>query len=162
MLSHSQQLDEVRNLASASHLLNSASPNRAQQEQELKFKLQQMQNQIQQQRQLEMLSKMMNIGNVHRQQPIPRNSPLPEMGVMQARELLNRPEAQAILQGEFWIGVPSLQVLSSCGVADWGFGVPQGSYLGLLLFLVQGKLNLLLKFLFIFFSKLTNEGSAVC
>jgi hypothetical protein len=44
--------------------------------------------------QVEMLTKLMNAGMQV------RASPLPEMGLQQSRELLNRPEAQAILQGE--------------------------------------------------------------
>lgn len=90
MLIHSQQVDEVRNMASASHLLNSPSPNVMQQQHEVQFKLQQMQNQSHQ---------LNNIGgsNVLLQQPLQH-----DMGIAQARELLSRPEAQAILQGELF------------------------------------------------------------
>lgn len=133
-------------MTSVSHLLNSASPNPAQM-QDLQYKLQQVHNQAQQQRQLDMLSKMMNA----RQQQQPTISPVPDMGIAQARELLNRPEAQAILQGELryvfcpllcrnavlWVphGVEQGPILfltflcrySCFTLRENDFGVPQGS-----------------------------------
>ena len=49
----------------------------------------------QQRQQFEIFTKLLNTG-AH--QP-PRTPPLMEIGVNQSRELLNRPEGQAILQG---------------------------------------------------------------
>lgn len=89
MLSHSQQQDEVQ--ARMAQLLAPASPVTG--AHDLASRLQQVQNH-QQKQQAEMLSKFMNAATMV------RASPLPEMGVQQSRELLSRPEAQAILQGE--------------------------------------------------------------
>ncbi|KAF2885441.1 hypothetical protein ILUMI_20721 [Ignelater luminosus] len=98
MLSHSQQQDEAAHLAAVAQIMGPASPNPLQTphlSNDLAFKLQQQQRQ---QAQLEMLSKLMNANaNVHRQQL--GTSPLPDMTLNQNRELLSRPEAQAILQG---------------------------------------------------------------
>lgn len=108
--------------AAAHHML---SPNhhtlqqqQQQQQHDLALKLQHMQNQVQQ-RNAEMLSKMMSVSGLQasvaaaaaaaaaRQQL--RTSPLPvvpDIGLQQSRELLNRPEAQAILQGKFQFNNP--------------------------------------------------------
>lgn len=116
MLSHSQQQDEVRRAAAAHHML---SPNhhhtlhhQQQQQHELAIELQHLQNQMQQ-RNVEILSKMMSVGGLQasvaaaglaarQQQQQLRTSPLPvgDLGAQQTRELLGRPEAQAILQGK--------------------------------------------------------------
>jgi hypothetical protein len=88
MLSHSQQQDEVH--ARMAQLLGPASPGAS--PHDIASRLQQSQQQHKQQ-QVEMLTKLMNAGMQV------RASPLPEMGLQQSRELLNRPEAQAILQG---------------------------------------------------------------
>lgn len=105
MLSHSQQKD-----AEATRMQQTRMPNQPQQQQqqapppqqqhmtEMAYKLQQLQTQVQRQQQIDMLSKLMNAANFgggHQ-----RGSPLHEMNVAQSRELLNRPEAQAIMQGE--------------------------------------------------------------
>ncbi|KAK4877791.1 hypothetical protein RN001_010297 [Aquatica leii] len=101
MLSHSQQQDEAARLASASQMMGPTSPNPMSSalNNDFAFKIQQVQNQVQaqqrQQAQMDMLNKLINAG-MHRQQLA---SPLHEMGLNQSRELLNRPEAQAILQG---------------------------------------------------------------
>lgn len=95
LLSHSQQQDEAAGLSAGSHLIGSSSPN------DVAFKLH-LQNHVQaqiqqrQQAQMEMLNKLIN-ANSHRQQL--GTSPLHEMTLNQSRELLSRPEAQAILQG---------------------------------------------------------------
>ncbi|KAF5292641.1 hypothetical protein FQR65_LT11193 [Abscondita terminalis] len=94
MLSHSQQQDEAARLT---QMMGPTSPNPI--NNDLAFKLQQVQNHVQaqqrQQAQLDMLNKLINAG-MHRQQ---LGSPLHEVNLNQSRELLNRPEAQAILQG---------------------------------------------------------------
>ncbi|XP_017779482.1 PREDICTED: eukaryotic translation initiation factor 4E transporter-like isoform X2 [Nicrophorus vespilloides] len=96
MLSQSQQQDEAR---MASHRMNNY------QMTDIQYKLQHVHNQVQQQQQqqqqqkqaqMEMLTKLMNAGFATTNA---RASPLPEMGINQSKELLNRPEAQAILQG---------------------------------------------------------------
>lgn len=127
MLSHSQQQDEVRMAAAAHHHHHMLSPNhlhQQQQQHELAIKLQHLQNQVQQ-RNVEMLSKMMSVGGLQasvaaaaaaaaaatRQM---RTSPLPtvqDLGAQPARELLNRPEAQAILQGKLFVIVRIVLVL---------------------------------------------------
>lgn len=102
MLKHSQQDDATR---LASQMMGPTSPNpmsSSQTANDLAFKLQQVQNQVHaqqhiQQNQIDMFSKLMN-ANAQRQQMGP--SPLPEMGLSQSRELLSRPEAQAILRGK--------------------------------------------------------------
>ncbi|XP_017779508.1 PREDICTED: eukaryotic translation initiation factor 4E transporter-like isoform X5 [Nicrophorus vespilloides] len=95
MLSQSQQQDEAR---MASHRMNNY------QMTDIQYKLQHVHNQVQQQQQqqqqqkqaqMEMLTKLMNAGFATTNA---RASPLPEMGINQSKELLNRPEAQAILQ----------------------------------------------------------------
>ncbi|KAK5638593.1 hypothetical protein RI129_012888 [Pyrocoelia pectoralis] len=97
LLSHSQQQDEAAGLSAASHLIGSSSPNI---HNDVAFKLH-LQNHVQaqiqqrQQAQMEMLNKLIN-ANAHRQQL--GTSPLHEMTLNQSRELLSRPEAQAILQ----------------------------------------------------------------
>lgn len=111
--------------AAAHHML---SPNhhtlqqQQQQQHEMALKLQHMQNQVQQ-RNAEMLSKMMSVSGLQasvaaaaaaaaaRQQL--RTSPLPvvqDMGLQQSRELLNRPEAQAILQGKYSLQLKFLEL----------------------------------------------------
>ncbi|KAJ8936844.1 hypothetical protein NQ314_012160 [Rhamnusium bicolor] len=98
MLNHSQQQDEAARMSGNPHLLSAASPNIAnlhQHASDLTMKLQQAQMQ-QQKQQMDMLNKLIN-ATVHPQQM--RTSPLHDMGMQQSRELLNRPEAQAILQG---------------------------------------------------------------
>lgn len=101
MLSHSQQQDEAARMAATAQMMGPSSPNPMQgahMSNDLSFKLQQVQNHVQQRQQvqLEMFNKLVN-ANIHRQSM--GTSPLPEMGLNQSRELLNRPEAQAILQG---------------------------------------------------------------
>ncbi|XP_031330184.1 eukaryotic translation initiation factor 4E transporter-like isoform X3 [Photinus pyralis] len=98
LLSHSQQQDEAAGLSAASHLMGSSSPSI---HNDVAFKMH-LQNHVQaqiqqrQQAQMEMLNKLIN-ANAHRQQL--GTSPLHEMTLNQSRELLSRPEAQAILQG---------------------------------------------------------------
>ncbi|XP_031330190.1 eukaryotic translation initiation factor 4E transporter-like isoform X7 [Photinus pyralis] len=97
LLSHSQQQDEAAGLSAASHLMGSSSPSI---HNDVAFKMH-LQNHVQaqiqqrQQAQMEMLNKLIN-ANAHRQQL--GTSPLHEMTLNQSRELLSRPEAQAILQ----------------------------------------------------------------
>ncbi|XP_015836326.1 eukaryotic translation initiation factor 4E transporter isoform X2 [Tribolium castaneum] len=86
MLSHSQQQDEAH--ARMAQLLGPSSPGAS--PHDIAGRLQQ---QVQSQQQKEMLSKLMSAN-----MPV-RASPLSEMGIQQSRELLSRPEAQAILQG---------------------------------------------------------------
>lgn len=91
MLNHSQQQDEAR----AARLLGTASPNlqMPHHSNDINIKLQQA---AQQKQQLDMFNQLMN-PTVH---PQIRSSPLHEINLQQqSRELLNRPEAQAILQG---------------------------------------------------------------
>ncbi|KYB27082.1 eukaryotic translation initiation factor 4E nuclear import factor 1 [Tribolium castaneum] len=85
MLSHSQQQDEAH--ARMAQLLGPSSPGAS--PHDIAGRLQQ---QVQSQQQKEMLSKLMSAN-----MPV-RASPLSEMGIQQSRELLSRPEAQAILQ----------------------------------------------------------------
>ncbi|KAJ8956303.1 hypothetical protein NQ318_015039 [Aromia moschata] len=107
MLSHSQQQDEAARLSGSAHMLgvNAGVAGLHQQHHhqqqhhlpnELSLKLQQAQFQQQQKQQMEMLNKLIN-ATVHPQQM--RTSPLHDIGMQQSRELLSRPEAQAILQG---------------------------------------------------------------
>ncbi|CAH1134208.1 unnamed protein product [Ceutorhynchus assimilis] len=101
MLSHSQQQDEARFAAAqAQHQMLSSGLHSQQQPQQsqindLTMKLQQAQLQ---QKQMDMLGKLMSAGAGSTASHM-RASPLLEMGPQQSRELLNRPEAQAILQG---------------------------------------------------------------
>ncbi|KAJ3650739.1 hypothetical protein Zmor_016821 [Zophobas morio] len=111
MLSHSQQLDEAH--ARMNQLLGPASPGAS--PHDLAARLQQVQSQQQQKQQVEMLTKLMNAGMQV------RASPLPEMGLQQSRELLSRPEAQAILQGERGGGV------GGRSWARWVFGASMGA-----------------------------------
>ncbi|KAG5868188.1 hypothetical protein JTB14_030261 [Gonioctena quinquepunctata] len=101
MLSHSQQQDEAARMGgSNAHLLGPSSPNVGHHHRstnDLTLKLQQAQLQQHQKQQMEMLNKLINATTVHPSQM--RTSPLHDMGMQQSRELLNRPEAQAILQG---------------------------------------------------------------
>lgn len=90
MLSHSQQQDEAH--ARMAQLLGPTSPGAANPH-DIATRLQQVQKQ---QQQADILTKLMNA------QMQVRASPLPEMGVQQSRELLSRPEAQAILQGKYF------------------------------------------------------------
>ncbi|XP_044762842.1 eukaryotic translation initiation factor 4E transporter-like isoform X3 [Coccinella septempunctata] len=114
MLSHSQQQDEAQarlNSQKPQHLMGGpASPKtpamnplhsefllkmqQAQQEQQAH--LQRHQQQQQQQQQANMLNKLMGL---HAAAPHLRSSPLQELAQQQSKELLSRPEAQAILQG---------------------------------------------------------------
>ncbi|CAH1134209.1 unnamed protein product [Ceutorhynchus assimilis] len=100
MLSHSQQQDEARFAAAqAQHQMLSSGLHSQQQPQQsqindLTMKLQQAQLQ---QKQMDMLGKLMSAGAGSTASHM-RASPLLEMGPQQSRELLNRPEAQAILQ----------------------------------------------------------------
>lgn len=87
MLSHSQQQDEAQ--ARMAQMMGPASPRAA--PHDLAARL----HPKQQQQQVDMLSKLMNVGLHVRASPLP-----PELGLQQSRELLSRPEAQAILQGE--------------------------------------------------------------
>uniref|UniRef100_V5H527 Uncharacterized protein n=1 Tax=Anoplophora glabripennis TaxID=217634 RepID=V5H527_ANOGL len=96
MLNHSQQQDEAARMSGNSHLLGASNPSITglhHHAADLTIKLQ---AQLQQKQQMEMLNKLIN-ATVHPQQM--RTSPLQDMGMQQSRELLNRPEAQAILQG---------------------------------------------------------------
>lgn len=120
MLSHSQQQDEAqaRMASAAAHLLvgasspiagggsgSSSSSHNNITSSDLAMKIQQVQSQVQHKQQMDMLSKLMN-ANMHssqqQQQQQSRTSPLPDMNVQLSRELLNRPEAQAILRGNFY------------------------------------------------------------
>ncbi|CAG9814994.1 unnamed protein product [Phaedon cochleariae] len=100
MLNHSQQQDEAARLTG-----NRLGPHHQHQQPvggDLAMKLQQAQQLQQQKQQMEMLNKLINAttGSMHaQQQQQMRVSPLQDLGMQQSRELLNRPEAQAILQG---------------------------------------------------------------
>nr|XP_023021181.1 mediator of RNA polymerase II transcription subunit 12-like [Leptinotarsa decemlineata] len=99
MLNHSQQQDEVARLGGPNaHLLGPTSPNIGHHlhgPNDLTMKQQQVQYQQQQQhkQQMDMLNKLINSSTSVQM----RGSPLHDLGVQQSRELLNRPEAQAIL-----------------------------------------------------------------
>ncbi|XP_066251931.1 eukaryotic translation initiation factor 4E transporter-like isoform X2 [Euwallacea similis] len=106
MLNHSQQQDEARMVAQAAALAinqpqpqHLSNPLHAHQQpsmtNDLMMKLQQAQLQ---QKQMDMLGKLISASGVPAASHV-RASPLLDMGVQQSRELLNRPEAQAILQG---------------------------------------------------------------
>ncbi|XP_056637845.1 eukaryotic translation initiation factor 4E transporter-like isoform X2 [Diorhabda sublineata] len=105
MLNHSQQQDEAARLsATTPHLLGASNINMGNIQHhvsnDLTMKLQQAQFQQQQQQkqQMDMLNKLINATtSVHPQQL--RASPLHDLVMQQSRDLLNRPEAQAILQG---------------------------------------------------------------
>ncbi|XP_018330068.1 eukaryotic translation initiation factor 4E transporter-like isoform X2 [Agrilus planipennis] len=98
MLSHSQQQEELSRIPPQ---MGPLSPNPLQAPHipnDLILKLQQVQNHVQQQQQrFDMLNKLMNAGMHHGQQL--RTNHMQEMSLNQSRELLGRPEAQAILQG---------------------------------------------------------------
>ncbi|XP_066144570.1 eukaryotic translation initiation factor 4E transporter-like isoform X6 [Euwallacea fornicatus] len=105
MLNHSQQQDEARMVAQAAALAinqpqpqHLSNPLHAHQQpsmtNDLMMKLQQAQLQ---QKQMDMLGKLISASGVPAGSHV-RASPLLDMGVQQSRELLNRPEAQAILQ----------------------------------------------------------------
>ncbi|XP_066251934.1 eukaryotic translation initiation factor 4E transporter-like isoform X5 [Euwallacea similis] len=105
MLNHSQQQDEARMVAQAAALAinqpqpqHLSNPLHAHQQpsmtNDLMMKLQQAQLQ---QKQMDMLGKLISASGVPAASHV-RASPLLDMGVQQSRELLNRPEAQAILQ----------------------------------------------------------------
>lgn len=120
MLSHSQQQDEARLAAAQAaanqqQLLSAFHAHQPQVHSELALKLQQAQLQ---QKQMDMLGKRLFVnarlpnysnyflvsGKLMTPGTAPaaahmRASPLMEMGAQQSRELLSRPEAQAILQG---------------------------------------------------------------
>lgn len=110
MLNHSQQQDEARFAAAQAaqqhqqqHQLLNALHAHQQQPQpqihnDLTLKLQQAQ--LQQKQQMDMLGKLMSAGTVPAAAHV-RASPLLDLGAQQSRELLSRPEAQAILQGKF-------------------------------------------------------------
>lgn len=113
MLSYSQQQDEVRmtnhHMLSPNHLPPQLQQQQQQQQQhELAITLQHLQSQVPQCN-VEMLSKMISVSGLQattavvrqQQQQQLRTSPLtmPDLNLQQARELLSRPEAQAILQG---------------------------------------------------------------
>ncbi|KAH1011176.1 hypothetical protein HUJ04_000599 [Dendroctonus ponderosae] len=102
MLSHSQQQDEARMAAAQAaaanhHLLSAFHSHQPQVHNDLALKLQQAQLQ---QKQMEMLvsGKLMSAGTAPTAAHM-RASPLLEISAQQSRELLSRPEAQAILQG---------------------------------------------------------------
>lgn len=109
MLNHSQQQDEAARLSAANvnqhHIAGPTSPNINHHHQvhmgnNLHMKMQQAQYQQQQQKQLEMLNKLINattVGTSAVNQM--RSSPSVHDIGAQSRELLSRPEAQAILQG---------------------------------------------------------------
>lgn len=99
MLTHSQQQDEAA-ARMTNHMMAPANQNPIPNPlmNDLNFKMQHVQNQ--QQAQLEMMLSKLAISNVRQQ---PRTPPIPEMSLAQSRELLNRPEAQAILQGKLKI-----------------------------------------------------------
>uniref|UniRef100_A0AAR5Q152 Eukaryotic translation initiation factor 4E transporter-like n=1 Tax=Dendroctonus ponderosae TaxID=77166 RepID=A0AAR5Q152_DENPD len=101
MLSHSQQQDEARMAAAQAaaanhHLLSAFHSHQPQVHNDLALKLQQAQLQ---QKQMEMLvsGKLMSAGTAPTAAHM-RASPLLEISAQQSRELLSRPEAQAILQ----------------------------------------------------------------
>lgn len=104
MLNHSQQQDEAARLSGTTpHLLGASNINMGSIQHhvstDLTMKLQQAQFQQQQQQkqQMDMLNKLINATtSVHPQQL--RASPLHDLVMQQSRDLLNRPEAQAILQ----------------------------------------------------------------
>ena len=107
MLKHSQQQDEARmaavaaatqqQLFSALHAQQQQHGQQSQLPNDLTMKMQQAQLQKQQ---MDMLGKLMGAGtNAAAAAAQMRGSPLLDMGAQQSRELLSRPEAQAILQG---------------------------------------------------------------
>lgn len=111
MLKDSQQQDEAARLsAAAAHLMGPASPNllhhhnahQSHLPNEIALQLQQAQFKQQQKQQMDMFNKLINATtslNAHQMRASPS---LHEIGLQQqTRDLLNRPEAQAILQGEF-------------------------------------------------------------
>lgn len=110
MLKDSQQQDEAARLsAAAAHLMGPASPNILhhhhnphQPHLPNDIALQLQQAQLKQQKQMEMFNKLINATtsvNTHQMRASPA---LHDIGLQQqTRELLNRPEAQAILQGQF-------------------------------------------------------------
>lgn len=104
MLKDSQQQDEAARLSAAqTHLMGPASPNLMHHHQphfpnDIALHVQAL---SQRQKQMDMFNKLINATSVNAHHM--RASPsLHEIGLQQqTRELLNRPEAQAILQGEF-------------------------------------------------------------
>lgn len=98
MLNHSQQQDEAARMTGSNpHVHHQQHATN-----DLTMKLQQAQLQQQQKQQMDMLNKLINAtSSVHTQQL--RASPLHDLVMQQSRDLLNRPEAQAILQGNFAI-----------------------------------------------------------
>ncbi|KAL3270522.1 hypothetical protein HHI36_021061 [Cryptolaemus montrouzieri] len=104
MLSHSQQQEEVQaRLSHQSHLVGgpgSPKPAIGALHNDFLLKMQQAQQeqqaQLQRQQQINMLNKLMGL---HTAAPHLRASPLQDLAQQQSKELLSRPEAQAILQG---------------------------------------------------------------
>uniref|UniRef100_A0A6P7GAA1 Eukaryotic translation initiation factor 4E transporter-like n=1 Tax=Diabrotica virgifera virgifera TaxID=50390 RepID=A0A6P7GAA1_DIAVI len=103
MLDRSQQQDEAARMSGSNpHLLAPSNSSRGgiQHHQHMTNDLSMKLHQAQiQQNQMDMLNKLINqTTSVHPQQL--RASPLHDLVIQQSRDLLNRPEAQAILQGE--------------------------------------------------------------
>ncbi|KAK9874482.1 hypothetical protein WA026_002829 [Henosepilachna vigintioctopunctata] len=104
MLSHSQQQDEVQGrLNQQSHLgggpISPKPPAVGNMHNDFLLKMQQaQQEQLQRQQQINMLSKLMGLQSAATAQHL-RASPLQDLAQQQSKELLSRPEAQAILQG---------------------------------------------------------------
>ncbi|KAK9874481.1 hypothetical protein WA026_002829 [Henosepilachna vigintioctopunctata] len=103
MLSHSQQQDEVQGrLNQQSHLgggpISPKPPAVGNMHNDFLLKMQQaQQEQLQRQQQINMLSKLMGLQSAATAQHL-RASPLQDLAQQQSKELLSRPEAQAILQ----------------------------------------------------------------
>lgn len=110
MLKDSQQQDEAARLsAAAAHIMGPTSPNLLHHQHnshqshlpnEIALHLQQAQLKHQQKQQMEMFNKLINSTTSVNPHPLRTSPSLHDIGLQQqTRELLNRPEAQAILQG---------------------------------------------------------------
>lgn len=108
MLKDSQQQDEAARLSAAGLLMAPPSPHHHNPQQshfanEIALHLQQVQMKQQQKQQMDMFNKLINSTSSSINHHQMRTSPsLHDIGLQQqTRELLNRPEAQAILQGDY-------------------------------------------------------------
>lgn len=112
MLKDSQQQDEAARLsAAAAHLMGPTSPNllhhhhsshQSHLQSEIAMQLQQAQIKQQQKQQMEMFNKLINASTSMNSHQMRTSPALHDIGLQQqTRDLLNRPEAQAILQGIF-------------------------------------------------------------
>lgn len=109
MLKDSQQQDEAAQLsAAAANLMGTTSPNilnhhhntQSHLPNEIALQLQQAQQKLQQRQHMEMFNKLINSTTSVNSHQMSTSPSLHDIGPQQqTRELLNRPEAQAILQG---------------------------------------------------------------